>query len=358
MQILVSLHKAFLMYKFFFSSLLVLFYCNISPAQSTSAADLKALRKKEDSLTIFALQIIRGRTVADRFKADSQFTKMFVRALKINNSFNYSFDSLITISKLSPPDSSFKIFTWQMVINDNVVRQHGAIQMRTKDGSLKLFPLIDKSAITQKIIDTIANNFGWIGALYYKIIQKQAFGKNYYTLLGYDENNIRSNKKIIEVLSFDNNGEPVFGGSYFRAPDNSISNNFGARFIMEYKKDASPRLTYDEDQDMIIYEHLISETGEPEKKYTYIPDGDYEGLRWNDGKWVHIEKVFTQKLEDGNAPVPEPIIDAKGTVDESKLKDNRAYTIDDSQAVNTGKSSEIKRKTTHSKTKLKTKKVD
>jgi hypothetical protein len=353
-QILVSLLKAFLMYKFFFSSLLYLFFCNISPAQSTSAGDLKALRKKEDSLTIFALQIIQGRTDTDRFKADSQFTKMFVRALKINNSFNYPFESLITISKLSPPDSTFKIFTWQMVINDNVVRQHGAIQMRTKDGSIKLFPLIDKSAITKNIIDTIANNFSWIGALYYKIIQKQAFGKNYYTLLGYVENNINSNKKIIEVLSF-NNGDPVFGGPYFSSPDNSISNNFGARFIMEYKKNASPRLTYDEDQDMIIYEHLISETGEPQKKYTYIPDGDYEGLQWKVGKWVHIEKVFTQKLEDGNAPVPEPIRDTKGSIDETKLKDNGADTIDEGQA---GKSSEIKRKTTPSKTKVKTKKAD
>ncbi len=53
---------------------------------------------------------------------------------------------------------------------------------------------------------------------------------------------------------------------------------------MEYKKDASPRLTYDPDMDMIIYEHLISETGEPNKKYNYIPDGDYEGLKWVDGK--------------------------------------------------------------------------
>ena len=78
-----------------------------------------------------------------------------------------------------------------MVINDNVVRQHGAIQMRTADGSLKLFPLIDKSDIILNMSDTIGNNFGWIGAVYYKIIQTMAGGKNYYTLLGYDENNMR-----------------------------------------------------------------------------------------------------------------------------------------------------------------------
>ena len=283
-------------------------------AQSISSENRKALEKKQDSLKTYALKIIQGRTTEDRFTADSQFTKMFVRALKIKGSFHYPFDSLITISKLSPKDSSFKIFTWQLVINDNLVRQHGAIQMKTPDGSLKLFPLIDRTSMINDPEDTITNNFGWVGAVYYKLIQKKAFGKNFYTLLGYDENNLNSNKKIIEILTFKNN-EPVFGGSNFSFQGKKSV----ARYIMEYKKDASPRLTFDEDQDMIIYEHLISETGEINKKYTYIPDGDYEGLKWIDGKWVHIQKVFTQTTPEGQEPVPHPIRDAKGTIDESKL---------------------------------------
>lgn len=73
---------------------------------------------------------------------------------------------------------------------------------------------------------------------------------------------------------------------------------------------------------MIIYEHLISESGEPQKKYTYIPDGDYEGLQWKNGKWVHVNKVYTQTLEDGGAPVPNPIRDEQGNIDESKLTSN------------------------------------
>jgi len=319
------------MYKFFFYLVFFSLFCNAVESQKISAADLKSLRKKEDSLKRIAIQILQGKTDEDRFRADSQFTKIFVRALKINGSFNYPFDSLVTISRLSPPDSTFKIFTWQLVINDNLVRPHGAIQMRTTDGSLKLFPLINKSSITVNAVDTVANNFGWIGAIYYKIIQKSSEGKNYYTLLGFDENNLSSNKKIIEVLSF-NNGEPVFGGPYFSSKERSVASNFGARYIMEFKKNASPRLNYDADQDMIIIEHLVPESGETEKKYTYIPDGDYEGLEWKNGKWVYIDKVYTQKLTDGNAPVPSPIRDDKGTIDESKLKDNGA--VDDSQTEN------------------------
>jgi len=298
-----------------------------------NSSERRQLHKKEDSLKSFALQIIQGRTAAERFAADSQFTKMFVRALKTKNSFYYPFDSLITISELVPEDSSFKIFTWQMVINENLTRQHGAIQMRTEDGSLKLFPLIDKSDVTINEEDTIGNNFGWMGAVYYKIIEKHAFGKNYYTLLGYIENTISSNKKVIEILTF-NNGEPTFGGSYFSFQDNSVIKKYRARYIMEYKKNASPRLTYDPDQDMIIYEHLISESGEPQKKYTYIPDGDYEGLTWRDGKWVHIQKVFTQKTPEGQEPLPQPVLDAQGNIDESKLSSRRPEnTEEDSDSI-------------------------
>ena len=304
---------------------------NFSFAQISSSGR-KELRKKEDSLKTLSLTIVQGRTNEDRFNADSQFTKMLVRALKIKNSFYYAFDSLVTISRLMPGDSSFKIFTWQMVVNDRVTRQHGAIQMKTRDGSLTLFPLIDKSAVTVDVEDTIGDNFGWIGAVYYKLIEKHAFGKNYYTLLGYDENNINSNKKIIEILTF-NNGEPVFGGSYFSFQDSRVIKKYQARFIMEYKKNASPRLTYDPDQDMIIYEHLISESGEPQKKYTYIPDGDYEGLAWKDGKWIHIQKVFTQKTAEGQEPVPQPLRDAQGNINESKLRGRMPDNTDAGEAT-------------------------
>lgn len=306
------------MNKIFFL-LLIVFIAGNSFGQQITRSDRELLRNMEDSMKIVSREIIQGRSAESRFIADSQFTKMLVRALKVKNSIQYPFDSLLSISKLSPKDSSFKIFTWQLVINENLVRQHGAIQMKTNDGSLKLFPLIDRTSQIEKPEDTIANNFGWVGAVYYQLIEKKAFGNTFYTLLGYDENNMSSNKKIIEILTF-NNAEPQFGGSNFSFRDNSLNKKSVARYIMEYKKDASPRLTYDADMDMILFEHLISETGEINKKYTYIPDGDYEGLKWKDGKWVHINKVFTEVTPEGEAPLPRPIRDAKGKIDESKLQ--------------------------------------
>ncbi len=290
-------------------------------AQPGAAADEKLLQQKEDSLKGYAAKLIKANTASIRFASDSEFTKMFVRALKTNNSFYYPFDSLETISKLYAPDSSFRIFTWQLVVNENLVRQHGAIQMKTDDGSLKLFPLIDKSDVTINLTDTSGNNKGWIGAVYYKIIQTRGSNQNYYTLLGYDENNIRSNRKIIEVLNFSND-EPSFGGHYFSFEQDTVVKPTISRYIMEYKKDGGARLTYDTDLKMIVFEHLESETGEPKKKWTYIPDGDYEGFKWQGGKWVHVEKIFNQITAEGAEPMPRPVKDASGNTIEDRLKDN------------------------------------
>jgi hypothetical protein len=299
--------------------LFLFFICQLSSAQGISKADLKELQQKEDSIRSYAVKIIQGINASDRLDADSMFTRMLVRALKTKNAFHYPFESLQTISILYSPDSMFRIFTWQLVINENVIRQHGAIQMNTYDGSLKLYPLIDKSDVTINVTDTIGNNFGWIGAIYYKIILKKSSNQNFYTLLGFDENNIRSSRKIIEVLNFLND-EPTFGGRYFSYEEDTLFKTAQSRYIMEYKKEAGPRLTYDKDLDMIIVEHLISETKEPKKKWTLVGDGDYEGFKWKAGKWVHVEKVFNVVTPDGQAPVPNPIRDPSGIIDENKLK--------------------------------------
>lgn len=279
---------------------------------------------KEDSRAI-----LFGTEPADRVAADSIFTRKFVQALKVSNSFYYPFDSLITISKLYAPDSTFRIFTWNLIIHDNSIRQHGAIQMRTKDGSLKLFPLIDKSDIIENRWDTIADNRGWVGAVYYKIIRKELNGEPVYTLLGFDENNIRSNIKMIDVLRF-KNGEPVFGAPIFSMADNQLVPKKINRFLMEYKKDAGPRLNYDADLDLIMMEHLVSESNEPNKKYTLIGDGDYEAFKWINGKWTYINKVFFEVTPEGQPPVPNQILDADGNIDEKKVP---GFTDDEEPAA-------------------------
>ncbi len=273
----------------------------------------KILVQQQDSLTTYGQQMVASADAATWFRSDSFFTRILVRALKTPHSFQFPFDSLTTISRLYSPDSTFRIFTWQVSRDEDLHRRHGAIQMNTNDGSLKLFPLIDRSFLINEQKDTVTNHEWWIGAIYYKILMHEFNKKKYYTLLGYDENSIRSTKKRIEVLQFNDAGQPVFGGSFFSFAQDTVRKKDQSRFWIEYKKNGNGRLLYDEEMGMIMYDHLISETNEPSKKFTYVPDGDYEAFKWVNGKWLHVEKVFTFKLLDGQAPVEKPL-------NENKLK--------------------------------------
>lgn len=267
---------------------------------------------REDSLKVIAQRILTGKDAAERFRADSAFTRMLVRALSTPHSFRHPFDSLQNISRVYAPDSSFRIFTWQVIRDERVYRRHGAIQLPTPDGRLKLIPLIDRSLMINAKADTITSADWWIGALYYRVIRTEYAGKPFYTLLGYDENTVRSTRKVAEVLHFDQSGQPRFGGPFFRFPVGDTAHPpLMSRFWIEYKKDGNARMQYDDELKLIIFDHLISESEEPDKPHTYIPDGDYEGFRWEKGAWQYIEKVFHQKLEDGQAPVVAPVKEKK-----------------------------------------------
>ena len=271
-------------------------------------------------MKIYGRKMIMEKTASQRFMADSVFIRMLVRSLKTPNSFNYPFDSLETVSHIYAPDSTFRVFSWQFTRDDDYYRQRGAIQMKTADGSLQLFPLLDMSDFTRAPQDSVRTGQNWIGAIYYSIVMKTFNGKKYYTLLGFDDNNMRSTKKWMEVLTFNEKGKPAFGGPYFSVVNDSVKTpSFPARYCLEYKKDGRARMNYDKDMDMIVYDHLISESNEPGKVYTMVPDGDYQGFKWQNGKWMQIDKVFNYKLRDGQAPIPAPLKDAAGKSDELKL---------------------------------------
>ncbi|MCB0740496.1 MAG: hypothetical protein KDB92_05500, partial [Chitinophagaceae bacterium] len=116
-------------------------------------------------------------------------------------------------------------------------------------------------------------------------------------------------------------GKPIFGGPFFTFQRDSLPKPPKYRIGVEFKKGARILVNYIPDEGMIFVDHLISETNQPDLPWTFIPDGDQEGYKWINGKWVHIDKVFTFKLKDGEAPNDVPILDKDGNVDEKKLEE-------------------------------------
>lgn len=315
-----------------FLCLAVTLACTAASAQLSKEAKTY-LRKAEDSLKSQSYQMVNATRATERFIADSAFIKTLVRALKTPYSFEYSFDSLKAVSHIYSQDSAFRIFTWQFMRDETYFRQRGAIQMRTADGSLRLLPLIDMSEFSENPVDSLRTNLNWVGAIYYGIVTKTYNSKKYYTLLGYDENNFRSTRKWMEVLTFNEQGQPQFGGRYFVYPQDGIKAPQPAfRFLLEYKKDGGARINYDPELDMIVFDHLVSESKDNTKKFTLIPDGDFEGFRWKDGQWIYVEKIFDFKLRDGQFPQENAIRDATGKINEAKLLEQSKKNMEKEKA--------------------------
>ena len=294
--------------------LLVLFFITslnfASISQRLTNENYQQIKLIEPVLKNHSDSVINASSWFQRFSSDADLTKSLVMALKTPYSFYYPFDS-VYISTLYAPDSSFRIFTWQIMKDLSYYRQRGAIQINTADGSLKLFPLFDVSDFTEHPNDSIRDANKWIGAVYYKIILKKYNEKKYYTLLGTDENNERTNKKWMDVLTFDAAGKPQFGRNFFVYPNDITKPKQPCfRFSLEFRKNGGARIRYDDKLDVVIFDRLYSEGNDPQTKSTLIPYGEFEGFRWINGKWIYTANPFeTLEFEEKINIYPKPFLD-------------------------------------------------
>ena len=249
--------------------------------QSDDTENRNKLQVWQDSLKLISLQIYNENSEPERYNASFNFIKTLVSALKTPNSYHFGFDSLKAISIQTAPDKKFRIFSWYVMNNDGSYRYYGTIQMNNPEGKLELYPLIDHTADIKNAADTVTNNNKWFGAQYYSIIPVTANVKTpYYVLLGLKGSTIKSNKKVIEILHF-NEGKPLFGMAVFSGDQDNPKKK---RMIFEYTRQASMVLNYDPKTETIVFDHLAPPDPNLKGKYdTYGPDFSYDGYKLQNG---------------------------------------------------------------------------
>ncbi|MCX8472694.1 MAG: hypothetical protein ORN85_03500, partial [Sediminibacterium sp.] len=268
---------------------------NSLKSQNLSSANINKLDSFQKVLQQLETIMYSDTNFINRFQADSIFIPTFVKSLKTPFSFYFKFDSLKFIKKISPPDTSFKIFTWNFFISPQHIRQRGVIQMNTPNGNLLLYPLIDVSEFEHflnGIISECPENSNvcknWIGAVYYQIIEKEFQHKKIYTLLGLDIDSDTTTTRWIDILTFQHN-KPVFGGDYFDFSLDSNKTYFKdyKRYNISYKKGAGVLLKYDVKKDFIVYSHLTSLNGNETDASNLVPDESFDYFIWKNGKWLY-----------------------------------------------------------------------
>jgi hypothetical protein len=253
---------------------------------SDDSGNVKQLMILQDSLSHLGKRLINNDTEMERMNANSQFIQTLVQALKVPHSFNFPFDSVKAVTIVNSPDSRYRIISWHVAFDDGSYRFYGTIQMNTGEG-LKMYPLTDYSPYIKNAEDTITNNTKWLGAQYYKIIPVYSGPNPYYVLLGWKGNNVKTTKKVIEVLSFNHEGKPVLGMPVFIGNGKTRK-----RVVFEYTRQVSMLLKYDEDQHLIVFDNLAPQDKRQTGKYEfYGPDLTYNGYRFKDGHWIYVDNI-------------------------------------------------------------------
>ena len=284
-----------------------------SPADST-------MYFYEDSLKILSKAILFSKEDFEKYNANKNFINILEEALDYDRKMEFPFDSLKNITHLVSPDKAFRILNWQLPRNDGTYEYFAFIQsLNPKTKKFEIHLLIDKSEeMTSAETMTLDENH-WYGALYYKIIPVKKDDRKYYTLLGWDGNNSRSHKKIIEILYFRKDGQPVFGYPLFR---NYGKNN--KRILFEYSANSYMSLKYDnqytiipaqkkkstpqkkEKVNLIVFDRIVpmdeSLTGQYE---FYIPETNVvDGFVFVDGRWVFVKDIDARNPKQENKVMP------------------------------------------------------
>ncbi len=268
--------------------------------------DMEKLHKMEDSLVVSADSMYEAFIPDARIAYSERFVRQLVRALRIPNSYLYPFDSLgHMISILYADDNNFRIFNWGVEPNKISKRYYGAIQLPQEQ--LKLIGLNDYSEqMGHGEEDSVLTGGKWFGALYYRVISHTVHGKKVYTLFGLNSGNSQSNRKVLDPMTFEGNsvtfGAPIFGVVSRNYPQQRIN-----RFILEYKKNVQASMNWDEERKVIVFDKLVSQVNDPNRRYTYVPSGQYDGLRWDGDTWTYVRDLIPiQILKDGEAPSDAP----------------------------------------------------
>ncbi len=243
--------------------------------------------QKEELLLIELNKKIAQSTGSDKKANEQLFLNDFKKVLEHEGSEEFLFDSLNFVGRVPTKDNKVIVFSWNIPQQGGFNNYYCIIQYYSKkDKSYKVQNLKEKIGFLSQSPQMLATVDFWPGALYYEIIPNKYKGDMYYTLLGFDFNNLISNRKVIEMIKIDDDNIE------FTTDKFQYDNQLQTRIIFEYAERAQMVLKYNPDKEMIFYDHLSPYKPSLEGKYQfYGPDFSYDGFIFVDGIWQHQNDI-------------------------------------------------------------------
>lgn len=283
--------------------LMYFLFMAVAPArakQLPSSDSVSMLQAYEDTLKELQYEKIMAHTT-DRQKLDAnrRFTVMLQKALSLPGSFNYPFDSLTTIGKITSEDKQLRIFTWDVPLKDGTFHYSGFVQAFSRQGKqYVLHELQDHGAEIGNPRDAVYSPEKWLGMIYYKIIGETYENRKIYMLLAWQGYSNLITRKIIDVASLNDNGEPSFGMSVFKRPPPGNRSSV-KRLIFQYSANAFMSLTYNNKKNIIVFDRLAPTDEALTGQYQYYaPSFDVDCIAYKGSGWQYVANIDARNAAD------------------------------------------------------------
>jgi hypothetical protein len=261
----------------------------------------QSLTALEDSIQYYLREVatLKG---AEQNEADERLQRLFRTSLLKTEVFQHPFSTVNAMSILTAPNGLFRIFNWNVPLENGTYRYNCFIvTIDEKKSMCKVFELKQSDKITQPETSSLSDK-NWLGALYFDIIPVKSKGNDYYLLLGWDGNTSFSNKKLAETLYFQS-GRPKFGLPVFKNDKKTYK-----RLQFEYKEDAVFSIGYYEDIKTLVFDHLGPLHPSMEGQYSqYVPMQNFDGYVLTKGKWEYKSDIdFKRSKKEKHQPYNDP----------------------------------------------------
>lgn len=275
--------------------IIALFFCiqlNLSAQHGTTLTSVDVTGNKtinQDRIESLANAVLQELPSKEKDSINKLLIDELTFDLNVIEAFRFNFNKVKSISILSSPDSSFRMFNWEVSYLDGTNKYQCILIKRINNNyTVEVLRPTDSVFSRELLPQKQFSASNWLPALYYKIIPVEGRFQTFYTLLAWDGNDLLTNKKYIEVLWFNKAGETIFGAPIFR--DNRTVQS---RVIFEFGGQNSMNLNYEEDIQRISFSHLAPPTSNLEGIYEYYgADVTFDAFQWKGNYWQLINEVI------------------------------------------------------------------
>lgn len=247
-----------------------------------------------------------------RLRLNETFTQDLKALLEEDGSFRHPFDSLRGITLTPSPDGRFRLFTWPLAMDGGRFRYTGLLQTAPEGVNAgRTFLLTDLADSLDNGQRAVLRDGSWYGSVCYQVVPVGLPNhETAYTLLTWRGESLVVSSRLIDVLSFDPGGKPVFGRRIFFGKEPLPD----ARLIFRYSARASMVLRYEKQavivgktwnaarkefrmkrirKMMIVLDRIVPMDPRMEGNYEYyIPAGDVmDGYVFEGGSWKLVTGI-------------------------------------------------------------------